>query len=155
MSHPSHDVPVQRVDRKILMYSQLLAQKVLSSSIRPFLFLLSSCWFSMMLPPDASACRTATCSPPSSSGSSSTSPAPSSIRTLLVSRSRFLSATWLLPPRFSRQSSRLALGIHFYMICKQLVSDTTSTCPYACPMTKRRISYAQHLENSLTQFLAS
>ena len=56
------------------------------------LILFSSCWLSMMSPPDASACRTATCSSSVFPRSSGTSPAPRSIRALLFSFTRSVSA---------------------------------------------------------------
>ena len=72
------------------------------------LFLFFSCWFSMMWPPDASACRTATCSSSLTPSSSGTSPAPRSIRALLISRTLLSLSDSVLacfPPGFSRQDS--------------------------------------------------
>ena len=69
------------------------------------LILFSSCWFSMMSPPDASACRTATYSSAASAcrtvtyssalfpGSTGTSSAPRSTRALSFSLTRSVSAT--------------------------------------------------------------
>ena len=82
------------------------------------LFLFSSCCFSLMSPPDASACRTATCSSYLSPGSSGTSPAPRSIRALLSSRTRLcpcIFSSSLLSPR---QSFRFTLGIQSLLPAK-------------------------------------
>ena len=56
------------------------------------LILSSSCGFSLMAPPDASACRTAICSSSLFSGTLGTSPAPRSTRALLLSFTRSVSA---------------------------------------------------------------
>ena len=69
----------------------------------------SSCWFSLMLsPPDASACRTTTCSSALFPGSTGTSPAPRSTQALFHSFTRYVSAilsfshsSLLFPSKFS------------------------------------------------------
>ena len=106
-SHHSEDIPEQHVDRKMRMYTELLVQIVLPSSICPIvlpgcpdpllptwmsLILFSSCWFSLMSPPDASACRNTICSSSLFSGTLSTSPAPRSTRALFLSFTRSVSA---------------------------------------------------------------
>ena len=91
-----------------MLHSELLAQIVPSFSIcqivlhllplNPIwptwksLILSSSCWVSLMSPPDASACRTATCSSAPVPGFISTSPAPRSTRALFLSLTRSVSA---------------------------------------------------------------
>ena len=97
----------QQLDRKTLMHSKLLARIVLSSSTcqvvlhslplilfcqRECLILFFSCWFSVMSPPDASACRTAICSSSLFSGSIGTSPSPRSTRALFLFHSLCVSA---------------------------------------------------------------
>ena len=75
MSHHSQDIPEQQVGRKTPMHSERLASNLtvllnlsgcssvaVSDPLLPMwmsLILFSSCWFSVMSPPDASACRTA------------------------------------------------------------------------------------------------
>ena len=61
-------------------------------SLIPF----SSCWFSVVSLPDASACRTAICSSSLFLGSTSTSPAPRSTRALFFSFTRSVSAILFL-----------------------------------------------------------
>ena len=104
VSHHSQDIPEQLSDLKTLLHSELLAQIVLSSStcqvILRLLPLILVCQrgcllfrplragFSLMSPPDASACRTATCSSTLFSGTPGTSPT----RALFLPLTRSVSA---------------------------------------------------------------
>ena len=78
------------------------------------LILFSSCWLSVMSPPGASACRTATCSSSFSPGSKGTSPA------LLLSRDSLSLSSDSLSELFFTWFCRFSLR------CKQRVSRTTS-----------------------------
>ena len=110
--------------RKTLMHSELLAQIVLSvflnlsvcsslaasDPLLPIWMSLipsSSFWFSVMSPPDASACRTATCSSSLFPGSIGTSPAPRSTRALFLFHLLCLSGSVFvcIHPCFFRQGS--------------------------------------------------
>ena len=149
--HHSQDVPEthawsQLYLRKKMMHSELLARIVLSSStyqvILHSLPLILLCqrgclWFyslragfSVMSPPGASACRHLLIS--FSPGSAGTSPALRSIRALLISRTRFLSATLSLHVSLLASPAKILSEFistwfrRFFLRCKQRVSWTTS-----------------------------
>ena len=108
VSHHSQDIPEQQLDRKTrdapeascsnrtaFLNLSRCSSPAASDPLLPTwmsLILSSSCWFSLISPPDASACRTATCSSSLFLGSTGTSPAPRTTRALLHSLTRSVSA---------------------------------------------------------------
>ena len=149
VSHHSQDIPEQQVGRQTLIHSELLAPFVLSSSICHvvllllplilflqtwmYLILFSLCCFSMMSPSNRHLLiifvlgflRHISCT----SLNSSSSPLSDSLCPQRLCL--HLHSTWLLPPRFSQQLFRLALGRHPYMVVVYFV-PTIAACNGRC-----------------------